>query len=218
LEPELEFEVGSKELEDLLMDDDPTPLKMGTLKIAYKEMNLGIDKDPKNINIYDGLSSKEFPAWHKFFKAIKSAFAWTYKDFKGVPAEICKHQISLENNVKPIRQRPYRLNPKYLLMVQEEIKKLLECGFIYPVLYSEWVSFIVIVPKKNRKIQICQDYRKLNSVTKKDQFPLGFIDILLDIVAGHEMYSLTPKGPKAIFKLFLKFRHATVKAIFIKNS
>jgi hypothetical protein len=66
----------------------------------------------------------------------------------------------------------------------------LECGFIYPVPYSEWVSPIVIVPKKNGKIRIYQDYRKLNSVTKKDHFPLPFTDTLLDVVAGHEIYSL----------------------------
>jgi hypothetical protein len=75
-------------------------------------------------------------------------------------------------------------------MVQEEIKKLLECGFNYLVLYSKWVSPIVIVPKKNGKICICQDYRKLYSVTKKDHFPLPFTDTLLDVVAGHEMYSV----------------------------
>jgi hypothetical protein len=74
-EPEPEFESDSKELEDFLMNDDPTPLSMGTLKIAYKEMNLGTDQDPKNINIYDGLSTEEFTTWHKFFKANNSAFA-----------------------------------------------------------------------------------------------------------------------------------------------
>jgi hypothetical protein len=109
-EPEPELESDSKELEDFLMNDDPTPLTMGTLKIAYKEMNLGTDQDPKNINVYEGLSSEEFTTWHKFFKDNKSAFAWTYKDLKGVPPDICEHQIILEDNVKPIRQRPYRLN------------------------------------------------------------------------------------------------------------
>jgi hypothetical protein len=111
-------------------------------------MNLGTNEDPKNINVYDGLTLEEFTIWYHFFKSNKSAFAWTYKDLKGVPPEICEHQIILEDNVKPIRQRFYRLNPKYSLMVQEEIKKLLECGFIYPIPYSEWVSPIVIVPKK----------------------------------------------------------------------
>lgn len=74
-------------------------------------------------------------------------------------------------------------------MVKEEIDKLLEIGFIYPVPYSEWVSPIVVVPKKNGKIRICQDFRKLNAVTKKDYFPLPFTDIILDAVAGHECYS-----------------------------
>ena len=74
-------------------------------------------------------------------------------------------------------------------MVKEEIDKLLECGFIYPVPYSEWVSPIVVVPKKNGKLRICQDFRKLNSVTRKDYFPLPFTDAILDGVAGYECYS-----------------------------
>jgi transposase InsO family protein len=95
----------------------------------------------------------------------------------------------LEDNVKPIRQRQRRLNPKYSLLVKEEIDKLLEIGFIYPVPFSEWVSPIVIVPKKNGKIRICQDFRQLNKATKKDYFPLPFTDAILDAVAGHECYS-----------------------------
>jgi hypothetical protein len=100
LEPELESD--SKEVEEFLRDDDPTPLKMGTLKTAYKEMNLGTNEDPKNINVYEGLISEEFTIWYNFFKSNKSAFAWTYKDLKGVPPDICEHQIILEDNVKPI--------------------------------------------------------------------------------------------------------------------
>ena len=62
-------------------------------------------------------------------------------------------------------------------------------GFIYEVPYSEWVSPIVMVPKKNGKIRICQDYRKLNAVTKKDYFPLPFTANILDAVAEHDNYS-----------------------------
>ena len=74
-------------------------------------------------------------------------------------------------------------------MVKEELDKLLEVGFIYPVPHSEWVSPIVMVPKKNGKIRICQGFRKLNAATKKDYFPLPFTDSILDAVAGHECYS-----------------------------
>jgi hypothetical protein len=75
------------------------------------------------------------------------------------------------------------------LLVKEEIEKLLEIGFIYPIPYSEWISPIVIVPKKNGKIRICQDFRKLNNAIKKDYFPLPFTNAILDAVAGHVCYS-----------------------------
>ena len=74
-------------------------------------------------------------------------------------------------------------------MFKVEITKLLDVWFIYLVAYSEWVSPIVVVPKKNNKIRICVDYRKLNSKTKKDHFPLPFTDQVLDCVAGHKLYS-----------------------------
>ena len=47
--------------------------------------------------------------------------------------------IVLDEGVAPVRQRQYRMNPKYSLLVKEEIDKLLEAGFIYKVPYSEWV-------------------------------------------------------------------------------
>ena len=95
----------------------------------------------------------------------------------------------MEERAKPIRQRQCWLNLKYSLLVKEEIDKLLNIGFIYPVPFSEWMSPIVIVPEKNGKIRICQDFRALNKATKKDYFPLPFTDAILDVVAGHECYS-----------------------------
>ena len=79
-------------------------------------------------------------------------------------------------------------------MVKEDIDRLLEAGFIYPVVNSEWVSSIVVVPKKagadgKLKIRVCQDFRKLNASTKKDYFPIPFTDIILDHVSSHECYS-----------------------------
>jgi hypothetical protein len=187
LEPEQPSD--TQELVDLFAYSDPTSLHKESLKTPLQSMNLGIEEVPKIINIYSKMTKVEFKYWYNFFKRHKGVFAWNYTDLKGVPSEICEHKIDLEPDAKPVRQRQYRMNPKYSLMVKEEIDKLLECGFIFLVPHSEWVSPIVIVPKKNGKLRIWQDYRKLNSVTKKDHFPLPFTDTLLDSVAGFECYS-----------------------------
>ena len=79
-------------------------------------------------------------------------------------------------------------------MVKEDIDRLLEAGFIYPVVNSEWVSPIIVVPKKvgadgKTKIRVYQDFRRLNASMKKDYFPIPFTDIILDHVSSHECYS-----------------------------
>ena len=60
------------------------------------------------------------------------------------------------------------MNPKYAIRVKEDIEKLLKVAFIRPVKKEKWLSLIVIVPKKNGKIRVCVDYRKLNVVTVID--------------------------------------------------
>ena len=153
------------------------------------KIELGSTEKSQTITVYSGIVGTELENWKSFLLKHKSVFAWTYHDLKGIPSSIGEHHIVLEPNASPVRQRQHRLNPKYSLLVKEEIDKLLKAGFIYPVPYSEWVSPIVMVLKKNGKVRICQDFRKLNSATKKDYFPLPFTDSILDAVAGHECYS-----------------------------
>ena len=155
-----------------------------------QEINLGTKDHSQPINkVYDGIYGQELQDWTEFFHIHKSAFSWTYADLRGIPDEIDEYRIVLEEDAKPIRQRQDRLNPKYSLMVKEELDKLLRVDFIYVVSYNDWVFPIVMVPNKNEKIRICQDYRKMNAVTKKDYFPLPFTDNILDAVVGHECYS-----------------------------
>jgi len=72
------------------------------------------------------------------------------------------------------------MNPTLKDIVKEELQKLLDVGFIYPISDSERVSPIVLVPKKNGNWRICVNYRELKKATKKDHFPLPFIDQVLD--------------------------------------
>ena len=90
--------------------------------------------------------------------------------------ETCTHHIYTYNNIRPLRQPQRRMNPILKEIVKKELQKLLQVGFIYPIYDSQWVSPLVVVPKKNGKWRICVDYRELNKATLKYYFPLPFID------------------------------------------
>ena len=84
--------------------------------------------------------------------------------------------------------------------------KLLQVDIIYPISDSPWVSPTQVVPKKSRVTIVqnekgkdmpaclttcwraCINYRRLNAVTRKDHFPLPFIDQLLERVSRHPFY------------------------------
>ena len=72
------------------------------------------------------------------------------------------------------------MNPNLREIVKEELQKLLNLNFIYPISVSKWVSPLLIVFKKNGKWRVCIDYRELNKEILKDHFPLPFIDQVLD--------------------------------------
>ena len=112
----------------------------------------------------------------------------------------------MEEEAKPIQEPQRRLNPHIQEVVRVEVLKLLQAGIIYPILDSPWVSPTQVVPKKsgitmvqNEKGEevatcltlgwrVCIGYRKLNAMTRKDHFPLPFIDQVLERVSGHPFY------------------------------
>ncbi len=66
---------------------------------------------------------------------------------------------------------------------------MLAASFIKPIEKAIWLSPIVVMPKKNGKLRIYVDFRKLNVATKKDPYLLPFTDEVINIVAGHEVYT-----------------------------
>ena len=115
-------------------------------------------------------------------------FATGYTDLRG--AKEVEHHIVLKEEAKPKVQRLRRLGNIKREVVHEEVTKLLEAGFIYPIKESEWVSPVVITPKKNGKLRVCVDYKPLNAATKRDHYPLPFEDEILNQVIGYERYSI----------------------------
>ena len=108
---------------------------------------------------------------------------------KGIPSNPCTHHIYIKSDSRPVCQPQQRMNPNLRDIVKEEIQKLLEARFIYPISDNEWVSPLMIIPKKNDKWRGCVDYRELNKETQKYHFPLPFIDQVLDTLSRKNLFS-----------------------------
>ena len=108
---------------------------------------------------------------------------------KGVHPSVCTHHIYIKEGCKLVQKPKMNMNPTLKGIVKEELQKLLDAGFVYPISYSEWVSPLVLVPKKNGKWRIFVDYKELKKATKKDHFPLPFIDQVLDGLVGKKFFS-----------------------------
>ena len=109
-----------------------------------------------------------------------SSFAWT-----GTPlgrTNVLQHKIDT-GTAAPCRQRARRVPAQHRAALQEMIEKMLEDGVIRPST-SPWAAPIVLVKKKNGTLRLCVDYRKLNSITRKDSFPIPRIDDILDSLGG----------------------------------
>ncbi|GJT76077.1 reverse transcriptase domain-containing protein [Tanacetum coccineum] len=167
-------------------------------------INKGDDKLP--IIIAKNLKDEDKTALIKVLKSHKHAIAWKISDIKGIDPQFCTHKILMEENAKPVVQHQRRVNPKIHEVIKQEVIKLLDAGLIYPISDSPWVSPVHCVPKKggitvvkneeNELIptrlvtgwRVCIDYRKLNDATRKDHFPLPFMDQMLERLAGNEYY------------------------------
>ena len=73
--------------------------------------------------------------------------------------------------------------------IAEEVRKLLEAGFIREVYYPDWLANVVMVKKPNEKWRMCVDFTDLNRACPKDSYPLLRIDTLVDSTARHELLS-----------------------------
>ena len=73
--------------------------------------------------------------------------------------------------------------------MKEEIQKQLSVSFISMVQYPEWLANVIPVPKKDGNVRVCVDFRNLNKVNPKDDFPLPHINMLVDSTVGHAVLS-----------------------------
>nr|GEZ88164.1 reverse transcriptase domain-containing protein [Tanacetum cinerariifolium] len=165
---------------EVLLNNDPEPLsnQKNFFQTLHKDLKV---VEPKN-------QSKEDEPPEVELKELPPHLEYAFLDYSS----------------KVQSQR--RVNPKIYDVIKKEVEKLLDAGLIYPISDSPWVSPIHCVPKKGGMTvikndenalvptrlvtgwRVCIDYRKLNEATRKDHFPLPFMDQMLERLAGNEYY------------------------------
>jgi hypothetical protein len=75
----------------------------------------------------------------------------------GIPRDVAEHAMKIRADAKPVKQRLRRFDEEKRRAIGEEIRKLLEAGFIKEVFHPEWLANSVLVKKKSEKWRMCVD-------------------------------------------------------------
>nr|GFB01340.1 reverse transcriptase domain-containing protein [Tanacetum cinerariifolium] len=163
---------------EALLNNDPEPLS------NQKDFFLTLHKDLKVVEPKNQSEEDEPPK----------------VELKELPPHL---EYAFLEDYSPKVQSQRRVNPKIHDIIKKEVEKLLDAGLIFPISDSPWVSPIHCVPKKggmtvikndeNELVptrlatgwRVCIDYRKLNETTRKDHFPLPFMDQMLERLVGN---------------------------------
>ena len=110
-------------------------------------------------------------------------------ELQGLPPQrVVDFGIELHPSTSPISMTPHRMTPVELQELRVQLQELLDKGFIRPST-SPWGAPILFAKKKDKTLRLCIDYRHLNRVTIKNQYPLPRIDELFDQLRRARAYS-----------------------------
>nr|GEU82065.1 reverse transcriptase domain-containing protein [Tanacetum cinerariifolium] len=184
---------------EALLNNDPEPPPSNQkdyfpsvhkdLKVVEPKNNQSFDDEPPEVEL------KELPP-HLEYAFLGENEKWPVI----ISKDLSVNEKSALSTVRGV------VNPKIYDVIKKEVKKILDAGLIYPISDSPWVSLVHCVPKKGGMTiikndehelvptrlvtgwRVCIDYRKLNEATRKDHFPLPFMDQMLERLAGNEYY------------------------------
>ena len=155
-----------------------------------EEVDLGSNSpEPRPISINVSLTEEEKSKLILLLKEFKDVFVWDYNEMLGLDPRLVAHMLNVNLEAKPVAQPAKIFHIEIKGQIVREVQKLLAAGFIKPIQHPLWLSNIVPVKKKNGQIRCCADFRNLNKVCPKDEFPLPNMDLLIDSAVGSAIFS-----------------------------
>jgi hypothetical protein len=110
----------------------------------------------------------------KLLKEYIDCFAWDYSEMPGLIRDLVDYHLPIKTGFRPSKQPARHFNPCNYDRIKEQINRLLDADFIRSCRYTDWISNIVPVEKKDSgKIWVCIDFRDLNKATSKDEYHMS---------------------------------------------
>ncbi|XP_047943077.1 uncharacterized protein LOC125189896 [Salvia hispanica] len=153
-------------------DTLPPQVELKMLPANLKYAYLG-EEDSFPVIINSGLTEEQEAKLLTVLSKNKKAIGWSLTDLVGISPDVCMHHIRLEEGAKAHRDSQRKVNPNMREEIPKEILKLLSLGIIYST--SHGMANVYRLPK-------------LNTATRKDHFPLPFIDQMLERLAGRKYF------------------------------
>ncbi|KAL0401597.1 UNVERIFIED_CONTAM: hypothetical protein Slati_4189600 [Sesamum latifolium] len=154
------------EIEEEDDEDAPVELEEGVKATVdeLREVNLGNTEDPRPIYTSASLTQEEEEAYIMLLHEFKDVFAWSYKEMPGLDPKVAVHHLSVKKGARPVKQGQSRFRPELIPLIETELHKLIEVGFI-------------------------REVKDLNNAYPKDDLPLPIAELVIDATTGHEALS-----------------------------
>jgi hypothetical protein len=155
-----------------------------------KTVPLDPAKPKQTVVISEDLTSQDEEKLISCLFRNKDVFAWSALDLVGVSRTVIEHSLGIDPSVRPKKQRLRKMSDEKTEAAKAEVHRLLEANFIEPIVYPTWLANVVMVQKKSGKWRMCIDFTSLNKACPKDNFPLPWINKIVDSAARCEVMSL----------------------------
>ncbi|KAK4382518.1 hypothetical protein Sango_2728100 [Sesamum angolense] len=158
------IEDGEVEEEDA--EDAPAKLEEGIKATIdeLKEVNLGNIEKPRPIYISASLTQEEEETYIALLHEFKDVYAWSYKKIPGLDPKVAVHHLSVKKRDRPVKQDQRRFRLELIPLIESEVNKLIEVGFI-------------------------REVKDLTNACPKNDFPLPIVELMIDATTGHETLS-----------------------------